>query len=244
MSVAQEAHQIRLQKLLESGQLTPAPSPTPADDEDAAAAHTGQMTLPKSSRRFTRRTHPKPNLLGSVSESGQILPDSINYIVAVSSRSPDVGLENDHNLHCLCSFPTHQAAYDWIAKHRLALARHYLQDPQLSGDELSASAAAYDELYLGENTSMEILQVPQFLSAHSAPPPEGALFSDHFASKLSEEEEERKHMADKEEEEKEEGKEKESAAAAAATSPSGGKGKKKAANNSAEESKGAKRRKT
>jgi hypothetical protein len=193
----QAAHQLRLQQLLEAGRLTPAPSPTPspapveleppAGDASAAAASS------KPARRGTKRpAHPKPNL-PAVAESGQVLPDSMDYIVAVSTRSPDVGLENDHNLHCLCAFPTHQAAYDWIMRHRLSLARHYMQDPRLSEAELQAAtqAAGMDELFLGENTSMEILQVPHFNSLASAPPPEGALFADHFASKRVEEEAER-----------------------------------------------------
>lgn len=51
----------------------------------------------------------------------------------------------------LCSFPTRQSAHDWITKHRLALARHYLRDPRISPSELEANSAAdgmQDEYYL------------------------------------------------------------------------------------------------
>lgn len=97
-------------------------------------------------------------------------------------------------VHCLCAFPTHQAAYDYILAHRLSLARHYMRDPQLSQAELDAATAAagMDELYLGEHTSMEVLAVPHFRSTVAAPPPleGGALFEDHFASSRAQDEEE------------------------------------------------------
>lgn len=120
--------------------------------------------------------------------------------VSVSTRSRDVELENDHNLFCLCSFPTHQSAYDYIQRHRLDLARHYMQDPHLSQKELDAATAAagMDELYLGEHTSMEIIMVPHFGAVERAPAPrgQGQLFADHFASRRSEEEHERQLAAE------------------------------------------------
>ena len=72
----------------------------------------------------------------------------------------------------LCSFPTRQSAHDWIVQNRLQLARHYLMDPRLSEEELTANCTAdgcEDEYYLGEHTSLEILQVPQFKDAEHAP---------------------------------------------------------------------------
>jgi len=234
----QAAHQLRLQQLLEAGRLTPAPSPTP----DSSAPAPNAAAAPSKPRRGTKRSHPKPNLPSAVSEQGEwVLPDSVNYIVAVSTRSPDVGLENDHNLHCLCSFPTHQAAYDYILKHRLSLARHYLQDPRLSEAELATATSGGDELYLGENTSMEILQVPHFNSLASAPPPEGPLFADHFASKRDEEvaEEEKASQGKEGDEEGGEGDgdNAEGKDASAAASPNSGKKKAATGKN------GAKRRK-
>jgi len=234
-AAAQEAHQKRLAQLLESGRLTPAASPIPAAADE-------KEEIGGKSRRGKKRSHPKPQL-EAVAE-GAALPDSIAYIVAVSSRSPEVSLENDHNIHCLCSFPTHQAAYDWIQTHRLALARHYLQDAALTQDELTANSAGFDELYLGEHTSMEILQVPHFLTASGAPPPDATLFADHFASKRSEEEHEAAvATANGDAADDEEGKEEAPAAEEGeeqAAPAAKGKGGKKAAATKA----GAKRRKT
>jgi len=203
----QAAHQLRLQQLLDAGRLTPAPSASPSPA--ASPTPDGGAAAAASTRRGKKRSHPKPNLAAVAehlaageSESGaNVLPDRVDFVVAVSTRSPDVGLENDHNLHCLCSFPTHQAAYDYILKHRLALARHYLQDSKLSEEELlaNANAAGMDELYLGEHTSMEILQVAHFDSAERAPPPNSALFADHFASKREEERAEEELKESKEE---------------------------------------------
>lgn len=226
----------RLQELLASGRLTPASTPVPSSPAPTEEAASSSGAAGK--RRGVKRAHPKPKL-ESVKE-GSVLPDSINYIVAVSSRSPDVGLENDHNLHCLCSFPTHQSAYDWILRHRLALARHYLQDPRLSEAELQAASAEYDELYLGESTSMEILQVPHFNSAAGAPPPEGEIFADHFASKRSEEEHDAAQAAEAEGDDAEEAKEAAAEDDAKAAPAANAKGKRGAAAGKA----GAKRRKT
>lgn len=77
-----------------------------------------------------------------------------------------------HLAPSLCSFSTRQSAHDWIVKHRLSLARHYLMDPRLSPSELQATATADgcdDEYYLGEHTSLEIIQVPQYQNADKAP---------------------------------------------------------------------------
>ena len=59
----------------------------------------------------------------------------------------------------LCSFPTRQAAHDYIVQHRLALARHYLRDSKFSPSELEASAAAdgcQDEYYLVSNLNARV----------------------------------------------------------------------------------------
>lgn len=115
----QEDHQQRLKRLLESGQLTPSTSPTPEQQQAAAAAgassvDTAATTSSSRRGRGRKRRGVSERYLSTIAEkSPHYLPESINYIVAVSSRNPDVELENDHNLHCICSFPTHQAAHDW-----------------------------------------------------------------------------------------------------------------------------------
>ena len=131
------------------------------------------------------------------------------------------------SVHCLCAFPTHQSAYDYILAHRLSLARHYMRDPQLSQAELDAatSAAGMDELYLGEHTSMEVLAVPHFRSTAAAPPPleGGALFEDHFASSRADEEEQHEAEISKAQEENKEAETEAEPAAAAAAAAAGGK---------------------
>lgn len=185
MQNLQEAHQLRLKMLLDSGRLTPvasptaSPSPNPAEQAGAAATESQR----KNNRK--RRAARKPDLSALAASTPHFLPDAMNYIVCVSTRSADVELENDHNLHCLCSFPTRQHAYDWVVKHRLALARHYLRDPRLSArelEQLGVDDGCGDQFYLGEATSLEIVQVPQFKSAETAPSPsvEHLLFGDRF----------------------------------------------------------------
>lgn len=89
----QAAHQLRLQHLLESGRLTPASSPTPADDSGPIPA----AAVPRSNKK--KRNQSKLNLTAVAETTPQFLPEAMNYIVCVSSRSPDVELESDHNLH-------------------------------------------------------------------------------------------------------------------------------------------------
>ena len=106
------AHQVRLQQLLESGRLTPAPSPTKelelkahTEDETKAMSHQPIQTAgTRTTRRSKKRAAPKMNLTAVAEETPQFLPVAMNYIVCVSSRSPDILLENDHSLHWYGSF--------------------------------------------------------------------------------------------------------------------------------------------
>lgn len=98
MSNLEAAHQLRLQQLLASGRLTPASSPTP-ESEAQAAAPTATATVGRTRRDRKKRNASKMNLTAVAESTPQYLPDAMNYIVCVSSRSPDVLLENDHSLH-------------------------------------------------------------------------------------------------------------------------------------------------
>jgi hypothetical protein len=93
----QAAHQLRLQQLLESGRLTPATSPTPEQNEPPVAAAAAAAAKPRNNKR--KKAGSKLNLTAVAESTPEFLPAAMNYIVSVSSRSPDVGLENDHNLH-------------------------------------------------------------------------------------------------------------------------------------------------
>ena len=105
----QAAHQLRLQQLLESGRLTPAPSPTPEQPAAAAAS-------PAKSRNNKKRGQSKLKLEAVAEANPPYLPESMSYIVCISSRSPDVALENDHNLH-------------WLAFRHTELREHHANEP-------------------------------------------------------------------------------------------------------------------
>jgi len=218
--------QLRLQQLLESGRLAPSPpSSPPAHERDPAPlpvlgdtpAHPQKRRrsthLTSPGRRKRRRARPEPNLAALAEQKPDFLPDAMHYNVCVSSRNPsDISLENDHDLHILISFPTRQMAHDWIMKHRLELARHYLRDPKLTEQELTSMRTqegnAADAYYLGEGCSMEILSVPHFKHFSHTPGPDvlGVAFSDHFATNDQEEEHEEniKRLSQQEQQEQQE----------------------------------------
>lgn len=101
----QAAHQLRLQQLLESGRLTPAPSPPPTEEAATKAAAAAAAAPPAATKgkKGKGKKRALASTLASVAESQpQHLPDSIDYIVAVSTRTSDVSLENDHD----CQWPS------------------------------------------------------------------------------------------------------------------------------------------
>ena len=94
----QAAHQLRLQQLLESGRFTPAPSPPPTEEAATKAAAAAAAPAAKGGKKGKGKKRALASTLASVAESQpQHLPDSIDYIVAVSTRTSDVELENDHD---------------------------------------------------------------------------------------------------------------------------------------------------